>query len=328
MHNPGTISVAAAAALLPQIPDGAEETDELLLWDDELADCDPEYLPKRLLTDFSIYNAEVSLAPWVHVMVLPGQTPLHRHPCHKPPRLHACRTVYRLKHSVVLSLSPVAVLQGFFASLELLPLWSGVDPDVELFASGIVKDDEGDWGMGGQPLELKHKRKQQQQEDSRKQKKEAEDSKGKAAAGSSSGAGGSSAAAAAGRSSAAAGGSSSGAGGSSAAAAGGSSSGAGGSSAAAAGGSSSGAGGSNAEEPAAAEAPAEAAADDVAEEEGPDPVAEGGMRLFLSQIREWVVEYSADMLFISIRTDAAWYKLCRSVDGIPDVLTASRYLQY
>lgn len=36
-----------------------EETDELLLWDEELADIDPELLPKRLLTDFSIYNAEV-----------------------------------------------------------------------------------------------------------------------------------------------------------------------------------------------------------------------------------------------------------------------------
>jgi DNA (cytosine-5)-methyltransferase 1 len=35
------------------------------------------------------------------------------------------------------------------------------------------------------------------------------------------------------------------------------------------------------------------------------------MRLYLSQIRDWVVEYSADTLFISIRTDAAWYKLCR-----------------
>ena len=28
-----------------------------------------------------------------------------------------------------------------------------------------------------------------------------------------------------------------------------------------------------------------------------------------AQIREWVVEFSADMLFISIRTDAAWYRL-------------------
>ncbi|KAF6265105.1 hypothetical protein COO60DRAFT_1470199 [Scenedesmus sp. NREL 46B-D3] len=147
-------------------PDGVEETDELLLWDEEMADVDPECLPKRLITDFSIYNGE-----------------------------------------------------GFFASLELLPLWAGVDPDVELYASGIVKDDEGDWGTAA-------------------------------------GSGGSAGAAA--------------------------------------------------EEAAAADASKE-----VAVEAGPDPVAEGGMRLYLSQIREWVVEFSADMLFISIRTDAAWYKLCR-----------------
>ena len=36
-----------------------EETDELLLFDEECMDLDPEYLPRRLLTDFSIYNAEV-----------------------------------------------------------------------------------------------------------------------------------------------------------------------------------------------------------------------------------------------------------------------------
>jgi hypothetical protein len=41
--------------------------------------------------------------------------------------------------------------QGFHASLELLPMWSGVDPDVELFASGKVLDDDGEWG-GGHPL--------------------------------------------------------------------------------------------------------------------------------------------------------------------------------
>jgi hypothetical protein len=35
------------------------------------------------------------------------------------------------------------------------------------------------------------------------------------------------------------------------------------------------------------------------------------MRMYLSQIREWVVEFSADMLFISIRTDAAWYRLVK-----------------
>jgi hypothetical protein len=27
------------------------------------------------------------------------------------------------------------------------------------------------------------------------------------------------------------------------------------------------------------------------------------MRVFLSQIREWVVDFSADMLFISLRTE-------------------------
>lgn len=35
------------------------------------------------------------------------------------------------------------------------------------------------------------------------------------------------------------------------------------------------------------------------------------LRLYLSQIREWVCEFSCDMLFISIRTDAAWYRLAR-----------------
>ncbi len=35
-----------------------EETDELLLFDEELMDVDPEFLPRRLLTDFTIYNAE------------------------------------------------------------------------------------------------------------------------------------------------------------------------------------------------------------------------------------------------------------------------------
>ncbi len=33
--------------------------DELLLFDEEVAELDPEYLPRRMLTDFSLYNAEV-----------------------------------------------------------------------------------------------------------------------------------------------------------------------------------------------------------------------------------------------------------------------------
>ena len=35
------------------------------------------------------------------------------------------------------------------------------------------------------------------------------------------------------------------------------------------------------------------------------------MRVYLSQIREWVVEVSADTLFISLRTDVAWYRLSK-----------------
>lgn len=36
-----------------------------------------------------------------------------------------------------------------------------------------------------------------------------------------------------------------------------------------------------------------------------------GMVLYLSQIREWIVEFSCDLLFISMRTDVAWYRLSR-----------------
>lgn len=37
-----------------------EETDELLLLEEEMLDADPEDLPRRLLTNFAIYNSEVS----------------------------------------------------------------------------------------------------------------------------------------------------------------------------------------------------------------------------------------------------------------------------
>ena len=42
-------------------------------------------------------------------------------------------------------------VQGMQASLELLPMWAGVDSDVALFASGDVLDDDGEWS-GGQSL--------------------------------------------------------------------------------------------------------------------------------------------------------------------------------
>ena len=66
-----------------------EELDEFLLYDEELEQLAPEDMPRRILTDYSIYNAD-----------------------------------------------------GFLASLELLPMWSGIDPDVELYASGVVVEEE------------------------------------------------------------------------------------------------------------------------------------------------------------------------------------------
>jgi hypothetical protein len=42
-------------------------------------------------------------------------------------------------------------VQGLYASLELLPMWSGIEPDVQLFASGRVLDDDGEFA-GGQSL--------------------------------------------------------------------------------------------------------------------------------------------------------------------------------
>jgi hypothetical protein len=39
-----------------------EEVDEMLLFDDDMMDADPECLPRRVLHDFAVYNAEVSTA--------------------------------------------------------------------------------------------------------------------------------------------------------------------------------------------------------------------------------------------------------------------------
>ena len=72
-----------------------DEMDELVLMDEDAMDLSPEDLPRRVLTDFAVYNSE-----------------------------------------------------GFCSSLELLPMWSGVDPDVDLYASGNVLDDDGEWTEG------------------------------------------------------------------------------------------------------------------------------------------------------------------------------------
>lgn len=127
-----------------------EEMDEFVLYDEELEAMCPEDLPKRVLTDYSIYNGD-----------------------------------------------------GFLTSLELLPMWSGVDPDVELYASGLVIEEESS------------------------------DFQVAADEGSSSGSGSKKA----------------------------------------------------------------------------DQDQKQGMRMSLSQIREWVVELGPDMVFISLRTDIGWYNL-------------------
>ena len=44
---------------------------------------------------------------------------------------------------------------------------------------------------------------------------------------------------------------------------------------------------------------------------GAAPAAGFDMRIFSSQIQEWLVEFSCDKLFITIRTDVAWYRLAR-----------------
>jgi DNA (cytosine-5)-methyltransferase 1 len=40
-----------------------------------------------------------------------------------------------------------------------------------------------------------------------------------------------------------------------------------------------------------------------------DGVGGGGMRIYLSQVREWCVEGSADVMYLMARTDVAWYRL-------------------
>ena len=40
---------------------------------------------------------------------------------------------------------------GFLATLELLPMWQAVDPDVDLYGSGVVSEQESEW-VAGHPL--------------------------------------------------------------------------------------------------------------------------------------------------------------------------------
>ena len=45
--------------------------------------------------------------------------------------------------------------------------------------------------------------------------------------------------------------------------------------------------------------------------EGPAEEEAAGIRVYLSAVREWMVEFGAGMLFVSLRTDGAWYRLGR-----------------
>ena len=38
--------------------------------------------------------------------------------------------------------------EGFLSSLELLPMWQNVDPDVDLYGSGVVSEQESEWAAG------------------------------------------------------------------------------------------------------------------------------------------------------------------------------------
>ena len=147
-----------------------EETDELILAEEEMMNADPEFLPRRLLTDFAIYNTD-----------------------------------------------------GLLATLELLPMSSGVDADIDLYASGVVVEDDGDFS-GAQTLALSSVvSKESNQEENEE--------------------GGSSSA--------------------------------------------------------------------KVSKQDSENLRSAGMRMYLSQIREWVVEFGADMIFITIRTDVAWYRLAQ-----------------
>jgi hypothetical protein len=46
--------------------------------------------------------------------------------------------------------------EGFMSTLELLPMWQDVDPDVDLFGSGVISElspDASEW-EAGHPLSL------------------------------------------------------------------------------------------------------------------------------------------------------------------------------
>lgn len=59
-HDNPTLHQSCFTTRNLDFPQG-EETDELVMFDEDCMDMDPEDLPKRTLTEFAIYNAEVGL---------------------------------------------------------------------------------------------------------------------------------------------------------------------------------------------------------------------------------------------------------------------------
>merc|ERR1719375_832129 len=116
-------------------------------------------------------------------------------------------------------------MDSFFTTLEVLPMWNGVDPDMPIYASGSMTEDADDWANGIAVNAPPAK------EGGGESGEETDDDEG--AAGGSGGGGG----------------------------------------------------------------------------------GEGFGRLFLSEIREWMVEFGADMIYIKARTDFGWYKL---VNPLPE----------
>eukprot|EP00899_Mesostigma_viride_P026525 jgi/Mesvir1/7057/Mv09173-RA.1 len=180
--------------------------------------------------------------------------------------------------------------EGRLVPLELLPMWGGVDPDVDMFGSGdmVEEDPESEW-TGGEDAALPSS-----------DTSGALDGSNAAGAGSS---GGSGSEVASGSGAGASGsGSASGLG---ASGSGGSGSGGAGSGSNA-GASGSGGSGSGSSAGASGSGGSSSASGMDASGGGAAPT---GIRIFLSEIKEWVVEYGAGMLFVSVRTDGAWYRL-------------------
>ncbi len=116
--------------------------DELLLGDcEDLEMVDPEYLPRNVLHDFAFYNSEV----WV---CSGHREEEEEHALDRAPRGAATLLVLP-SHAVRRARVCACVCaQGFLSTLELVPMFNGLDHDVDIFGSGVVVEDMGDFMLG------------------------------------------------------------------------------------------------------------------------------------------------------------------------------------